>query len=151
ELQGESTKAKVETLCSELDRPCSITVQPKTGDLFVSDTGAGQVVKFSATKPSTPSVVIADFAHDNDSQPNLPWKLAGPLGLAFLDQNLLAVETGESKNGHQTIHIFDLGAEAKPLKLKDAKQTLKSVAPAEKSPPGTYNLYALAAVGTPPS
>src|SRR5215471_12505649 len=67
-------KVNVETIFTGLDHPCAVTKQPKTGDLFVSNTSAGQVVSFAANKPGAPTVVIAGFAHDNGGQTSLPWK-----------------------------------------------------------------------------
>ncbi len=49
---------KVETILSELDNPCGIAIQPETGVVFISDSGASKVIKVVDGKAET---VITDF------------------------------------------------------------------------------------------
>jgi hypothetical protein len=96
--------------------------------------------------------VITGFAHDTSADTDLPWKFSGPMGLAFIDQNLLAVGTGEAKNGDQTIRVFELPAAdgtQKPLQPKDAKQVFNQFTYDASSPPGAFNLYAIAVSESP--
>lgn len=103
---------KVDTILSDLDNPAGIAIQPETGVVFVSDSGAKRIVKVTDGKVEP---VITDFAVDEYGKG--PKYNIGPLGLLFLDKNTLVVGGGDLKDGEDALRVYD---------LKDMKEALKA-------------------------
>ncbi len=90
----------VETVLSDLHRPCGIAVRPGgTADrfeLFIAESGAGRVVRWSNRAPQQVAEAITGFeassAADASSQ-------TGPHALQFLDPGLLVVGTTQGDGG----------------------------------------------------
>ena len=82
-----------ETLCAGLDNPCGVAVQPGTGHVFVSDSGAGRVIRVDPDRPG--AVVRAVVGFPVAEAGGKPQRQVGPLGLAFLDRRTLVV--GQSR------------------------------------------------------
>ncbi len=126
------------TYVEGLDNPSGIAVQPETGVVFVSDSGAGRIVKIvnGAAEP-----VVTDFKTDIYGKG--PQYNIGPLGLLFLDKNTLVVGGGDLPDGEEKLYVFDLTDMKEPLKAEAAKAALSL--PAEGEIKGEGNFYALAA------
>jgi hypothetical protein len=141
----EKSTVAVETVYTGLDSPCGLAVQPSTGSVFVSEIGAGQVVRFLPMELDKPVVAITGLPHGDS--PQSPLNRAGPMGLAFLHQNLIVVGGGDLTDGKDAIHVFELPsdpASAKPLKLGDAKQSLEPIAAGKESSTGEGSFWGLA-------
>ncbi len=80
---------KVETVVGGLTNPCGVAVQPETGVVFISDSGAGRVVRVVDGKLEP---VITGIPKDVYGKG--PMYDIGPLGLVFLDKTTLAVGDG---------------------------------------------------------
>ncbi len=139
-----SAEVKTETILSGLNNPCGVAIQPETGVVFVSDSGAGKIVRIINGKAE--DVVVGSA---KDVYGKGPMYDIGPLGLLFLDKNTLVVGDGGYKDGEEYIRIYTV-PEAGKAALdfeKDAKEKFGPlVAEGDIKPEG--NLYALAATPT---
>jgi DNA-binding beta-propeller fold protein YncE len=90
----------VETVLSDLHRPRGIAVRPGgTADrfeIFVADTGAGRIVRWSNQSPKEKSEVISGFAAGNTADASTQ---TGPMAVGFFDPGLLVVGTTQGKVG----------------------------------------------------
>ena len=107
------------TVLEGLNNPCGLAVQPETGLLFVSDSGAGRIV---CVKDGKAVDVVTDFPSDVYGKG--PKYAIGPLGLAFIDQNTLVVGGGGQKDGDELLRVYDLSG-GKPLKADQMKASYK--------------------------
>lgn len=128
---------KVDTILSDLDNPCGIAIQPETGVVFVSDSGASKIVKVVDGKAEP---VITDFPVDIYGKG--PKYNIGPLGLLFLDQNTLVVGGGDLVDGEELLRVYDLKDMKEPLKADKMKASYKLAAADDIK--GEGNFYALA-------
>jgi len=130
---------KAEDVLDGLNNPCGITVQPKTGHIFVAESGAGKVIRIVDGKAED---VITDFPLDSYGKG--PKYAIGPLGLQFLDEKTLVVGGGGLADGEELLRVFqvpDAGKEA--IKADAGKPTFKLAGSDELK--GEGNFYALAA------
>ncbi len=144
---ADEPQLKVETVLSGLTNPCGVAIQPNTGSVFVSDTGAGQIVRLSATADKSIPVVTG-FPQSGDVNNKEPAYGVGPLGLLFLDQNTLVAGEGALHQGDEVVRVFDLPAGPKTLTFDDARQKLR---PGDDSPSkikAAGNFFALAQTPT---
>jgi DNA-binding beta-propeller fold protein YncE len=139
-----TAEVKTETVVSGLNNPCGVAVQPGTGHVFVSDSGAGKVIRIVNGKAED---VIVGSAKDIYGKG--PMYDIGPLGMVFLDKDTLAVGDGGYKDGEEYVRIFTIpAAGAKALDFdKDAKEKIGPLA-AEGDIKPEGNLYGLAATPT---
>ena len=83
-----------ETTLRNLNRPCGIAVRPGgTADryeVFIAESGAGRIVRWSTASPSQAAEVISGFDASDDFNRFNP---QGPVCLWFLDPGLLVVGT----------------------------------------------------------
>jgi DNA-binding beta-propeller fold protein YncE len=128
---------KVETVLSELDNPSGIAIQPETGVVFVSDSGASRIIKVVDGKAEP---VVTDFPVDVYGKG--PKYNIGPLGLLFLDQNTLVVGGGGLVDGEELLRVYDLKDMKEPLKADKMKASYKLAGSDELK--GEGNFYALA-------
>ncbi len=128
---------KVDTVVSDLINPCGIAIQPETGVVFVSDSGAKRVIKIVDGKAEP---VITDFPVDVYGKG--PKYDIGPLGLLFLDQNTLVVGGGDLADGEELLRVYDLKDMKEPLKADKMKSSYKLAASDDIK--GEGNFYALA-------
>jgi DNA-binding beta-propeller fold protein YncE len=130
---------KVETVLEGLINPAGVAVQPETGVVFVSDSGAGKVLRVVEGKAQD---VIAGSPKDVYGKG--PKYDIGPLGIAFFDKNTLVVGDGGFMDGAEYIRVFTLPEAGKALDYdKDAKTKAGPVeASADLKPEG--NFYGLA-------
>ncbi|MBT4013612.1 MAG: ScyD/ScyE family protein [Planctomycetaceae bacterium] len=101
---------EVTTIAEGLNVPCGVAIQPETGHVFVADSGAGRVIRIVDGKIE---VVITGFPVDKYGKgPTYP---IGPLGLTFIDRDVLAVGGGGLPDAKDLLRIYNLpkvGAEA---------------------------------------
>lgn len=124
-------------LVEGLDNPSGIAVQPETGVVFVSDSGAARIVKIVDGKIEP---VVVEFKTDVYGKG--PKYNIGPLGLLFLDKNTLVVGGGDLPDGEELLYVFDLTDMKEPLKASAPKA--KFALAAEGEVKGEGNFYALA-------
>ncbi|HEX3999328.1 MAG TPA: hypothetical protein VHX65_12320 [Pirellulales bacterium] len=144
---------KTETVVAGLDTPLAVVVRPNGGDLFVSESGAGRVVRIVPGKDAKPLPAITGFPVGQ--APDLPELRAGPLGLAFFPATeYLVVGSGGEGPGKDAVRLFSLPANNKPLSLDDAKKVLTiqpdshGEKPEAQSATGESWFYAVAAAST---
>ncbi len=94
---------KVETVLEGLINPCGVAIQPESGIVFVSDSGAGKVVKVVDGKAID---VIANSPKDLYGKG--PKYEIGPLGIAFFDKSTLVVGDGGFVDGEEFVRVFTL-------------------------------------------
>jgi hypothetical protein len=100
----------VETVVDGLLNPWGVAVQPGTGHVFVSDSGASRVIRIVDGKTEE---VITGFP--KDVYGTAPKFEIGPLGLAFVDQNTLIVGGGGNQAGSEVLRMYkvpEAGADA---------------------------------------
>lgn len=131
---------KADTVVAGLNNPCGVAIQPKTGAIFVSDSGAGTVCRIENGK-AVP--VITDFPIDVYGKG--PKYNIGPLGLAFLDENMLLVGGGGLKDGEELLRLYKLPAAGKTIKASEMVSG-KNIAPTDEIK-GEGNFYAVAVAG----
>lgn len=129
---------KFETVLDGLDNPCSVVVHPKTGTVYVSDSGAGKVIRI--VKGKTEDVIVG---FKTDVYGKGPMYNIGPLGLAFLGDDKIVVGGGDLVDGEEKLRFFNLPAEGSPpANVTDAIKEFSLPATAELKAEG--NFYALA-------
>jgi sugar lactone lactonase YvrE len=120
-----AAQENLETVVDGLVNPCGIAVHPDTGELFVSDSGAGRIIRVEIGEDgkAKTSDVVTGFSTDIYGKG--PMYDIGPLGLAFLDGKTLVVGGGDKVDTEEVIYVFeipDAGADA--LTPDDAKAKL---------------------------
>jgi DNA-binding beta-propeller fold protein YncE len=127
---------KVQTVLSGLDRPCGVAVRPGGSrdryQVFVSDTGAGRVVRTASDAPGHAVDVIAGFAAASASAGQ--FDEVGPHGLLFLDDGQLVV-AAQDENG-ATLRTYAVSTSGAALRADQAQQRLDL-------PPDSGAIYAL--------
>lgn len=112
-----AAEPKVETVLDGLINPVGLAIQPETGVVFVSDSGAGKVLRVVEGKAEP---VISGSPIDVYGKG--PKCEIGPLGLAFFDKDTLIVGDGGFVDGEEFVRVFTLPEEGKALDYdKDAK------------------------------
>ncbi len=136
---------KTETVVGGLDNPVAVAMRATGGDLFVSESGAGRVVRITLGKDAKPEPAITGFPVG--PSPDLPDLRVGPLGLAFTASDYLVVGSGGEGPGKDAVRAFNLPADHKPLALDDAKKTLtmKSVGESKTAESWFYSVAAASA------
>ncbi len=128
----------VTVVLNGLYNPCGLAIQPETGDLFVSDSGALRVLRVD--KDGKAHDAITGFTKDVYGKG--PMYDIGPLGLCFLSKNILVVGDGGKPDGEELLHVFRLPDGNKPLKADDHIASFNL--PASEGVVGEGNFYALA-------
>ncbi len=135
---AQAEDVKFETVLDGLDNPCGIAVHPKTGTVYVSDSGAGKIIRIVKGKPEE---VVVGFKTDIYGKG--PMYNIGPLGLAFWGEDTLVVGGGDLIDGEDSIRFFTLPPEGSPaIKVAGAIKTFNLPALGDFKPEG--NFYALA-------
>ncbi|MCC7087047.1 MAG: hypothetical protein IT427_18765 [Pirellulales bacterium] len=142
----ESDKPNItaETVYSGLDWPCGVAVQSTTGSVVVSESRAGQIVRFPSNQFDQPKPVVTGFPRATAGIGLM--KDAGPMGLAFFNQNLIVIGGSERKDGNDEIRIYELSADTskEPLNFANAKRTLRRTWASEAASDVGINLWGLA-------
>ena len=134
-----SWAATVEVLLEGLDNPWGLAIQPGTGHVFVSESGAGKVLRVVNGKAED-AVVGFGTAHYGDG----PRYTIGPLGLIFIGPESLVVGGGERPAGQDLVRVFRIpSASGLPLRAEEAAARLSL--PAAGELPGEGDFFGLAA------
>ena len=132
-------KVEVKTVVERLNNPCGIAIQPETGHVFVSDSGALRVVRIVDGKAEP---VITGFPKDNYGKG--PIYDIGPLGLVFIDKNTLVVGGGGKPDGEEMLRVYKIpAAGAAPIDATQMHGDPKTL-PANGEVVGEGNFYGLA-------
>jgi len=115
-----------ETVLEGLTNPCGIAVQPETGHLFVSDSGAARIIRVVDGKAED---VITDFPIDVYGKG--PKYDIGPLGLAFMDKDTLVVGGGGLVDTDEMVRVYTVPAAGEPAIKADAMKA--SLGPLDSS------------------
>lgn len=140
-VSARAAEPKKTVLISGLDNPSGLAIQPGTGDLFISDSAAGRIVRYNPASAGKAMPVVTDFGQDIYGKG--PMYDIGPLGLGFLDANTLVVGGGENKDGSEIVSVFAVPPAGKMVKAADAKYKLGPIGPGEASQMGEGNFYGL--------
>ncbi|HZZ73702.1 MAG TPA: hypothetical protein VFE24_15735 [Pirellulales bacterium] len=119
---GAADSPATTVLLTGLDTPWSVAVQPSTFDVFVSESGAGRVIRTTPGDKKEPQPFITGFATKSYGQ-NPTYKV-GPLGLAFIDREMLVVGGGDLGLGADLVRIYSVPERDKeklPLGVDDTK------------------------------
>jgi DNA-binding beta-propeller fold protein YncE len=112
----------VDTVLSDLHRPRGIAVRPGgTADrfeIFVADTGAGRIVRWSNQSPNEKSDVISGFAASNTADASAQ---KGPMAVGFVDPGLLVVGATQDKDG-SLLRAYELQEGENVLAADDASE-----------------------------
>ncbi|MCA9122660.1 MAG: hypothetical protein H6822_20940 [Planctomycetaceae bacterium] len=132
----------VSTVLDGLDNPAGVAVQPETGTLFVSDSGASRIIRVVDGKAQD---VITDFPVDVYGKG--PMYNIGPLGLAFIDKNTLVVGGGGLIDGEELLRVYKVPAAGESaIKAGQMEGSFKLAGDDELK--GEGNFYGLATNGT---
>lgn len=137
-------QVKVETVLEGLTNPTGVAIQPETGDVYVSDSGAHRVIRVNDGKAED---VITGFP--NDIYGKGPMYDIGPLGLLFLDKDTLVVGGGGNPDGKEMLRVYKLPGDSKPIKADKMEASFTLAAEnvgTDKEIKGEGNFYALAHV-----
>ncbi len=119
-----------EVVLDGLENPCGVAVQSSTEHVFVSDSGAGRILRVVDGKPQD---VVVGFPLDVYGEG--PEYKIGPLGLAFLDKDTLIVGGGGNKDAEEIVRLYKIPeAGAPPLTADDMAVTLGPLAVDEQRP-----------------
>ncbi len=114
-------------------------------NLYVSESGAGQVVVIDPAKPDKPTPLITGF----ETKPFREKYQLGPLGLAFVDKDTLLVGGGDLGLGADVVRQFGIPAAlTKPLATQDAKAKLGPIPKGNPDETGDGMFFAVAANST---
>lgn len=134
---------EVKPIVSGLDNPCGVAVHRGSGEVFVSDSGAGRVVRINPQSGGEATPVITGFALDIYGKG--PMFNIGPLGLLIGGNgNFLVVGGGSNKDGEEVMKIFRIPDASTTLTPDDAVYTSQPIRPGEAGQMGEGNFYALA-------
>lgn len=137
-LQAEDLASEV--VLEGLTNPTGIAVNPETGAVYVSDSGALRVIKIDGGKAVD---VITGFPKDVYGKG--PMYDIGPLGLCFLDGKTLVVGGGDKPDGEEQLRVYDLTKAAEgPIAFDATKFSFGLPAEGEEVK-GEGNFYAVVA------
>ena len=132
-----------EVVVEGLNNPSGVAIQPNTGHVFVSDSGAGRVVRVIDGKVEDVITAFPTEGYGTD-----PTYQIGPLGLLFLDEETLVVGGGGLPDGDDMIRVFKVPATGeKPILVSETfgnTLSLPSINEGETAVPGEGNFYGLA-------
>ncbi|RIK74649.1 MAG: hypothetical protein DCC67_16360 [Planctomycetota bacterium] len=145
----ESAQYTVETIAAALDNPYAIALRPSTAtsgpqELYVSESGAGRVVRLTTEKPGELTPVVTGIP----VQPlgDKPDYRLGPMGLAFITPAKLAVGTGGLGLGKDVVRVYALPADGSPLAFDAADHAVGPLAPGSRSRTGQGLFMSLASI-----
>jgi hypothetical protein len=143
----QSTDYGVETIASGLDNPASVAVRPGSeglgvAELFLSESGAGRVLRLATDEPARTATVITGFPTAKFSDE--PAFRVGPLGLAFLSRNRLAVGTGGLGQGEDLVRVYGIVDGGEAIAYDRADHSAGPVAAGPRSAAGEGEFFSLA-------
>ncbi len=147
ESRDDSKLYDVKTLISGLDNPASIAVRPGSRpagpfELYISESGAGRVVRLVTDKPSETSRVITGFPLGSWGEG--PTYRVGPLGLDFLSRNRLVVGTGGLGVGADLVRVYTLPDGHAELAFDAVDHVAGPVSASGRSTSGEGGFYSIA-------
>ena len=145
----ESAQFVVETVAGGLDNPCGLAVRPGAPvggayELFLSESGAGQVLRLTTDKPSEAAPAITGFPLGEFGEK--PKYKIGPLSLEFITRAKLAVGTGGLPNGEDVVQVYALPQDGAPLSYEQAEYHVGPVSGGPRSKTGEGNFFSLAKI-----
>jgi hypothetical protein len=148
ESRDDSASYRVDTILTGLDHPTSVVVRPGseglgTAELFVAESGAGRVLRVLIDDPVKSEPVITGFPISEIAA--LDGLRGGPLGLAFLSRNRLAVGGGGLGDGEDLVRVYSIPDDAAALEYNQIDHSAGPVAAGERSETGEGDFYSLAA------
>jgi hypothetical protein len=146
EARDETVRYDVATVTNGLDNPVSIAVRPTPRpagpfELYVSESGAGRIVRLETDKPETVTPVITGFALSD-------WGTngkVGPLGVEFLSRTRLAVGTGSLGDGAELVRVYTLPEGDGEVTYDQADHSAGPVPVSGRSETGEGQFYSVAA------
>ena len=139
-VMSHQIKPKVEVLAKGLSNPCGLAIQPKTGQVFISDSAEGRIVRLVKGKLEP---VITGFPIETYGKG--PKYKIGPLGLCFLDEHTLVVGGGGQKDGQDVLSVFTVPAvDGNSITSDKTIATFKL--PGSETQKGEGNFYGLARI-----
>lgn len=112
--------APLEVVLKGLEKPSGVAIRPGGSaaryEVFVAESGTGQVVKWSSVEPDKQVPVVNGFEAAKASS---PVKLTGVVALGFLDPGLLVVGTTGGSQG-DLVRTFELADSAEPVDASTA-------------------------------
>lgn len=108
---GQETKQEVlSTIFSQvvvggLKNPAGVAVQPKSDEVFIADSGAGQIVKLKDV-PGAYELLPVITGFPLDTYGKNPTYEIGPLSLAFLNKYTLVVGEGGLPDGQDVVRVY---------------------------------------------
>jgi DNA-binding beta-propeller fold protein YncE len=139
-LPGFTAEPQVTTVLEGLVNPCGIAVQPETGRVFVSESGAGRIIQVDAAGKAQDVVVGSPTELYGPG----PKYTIGPLGLAFFDKNTLVVGDGGYPDGQEFLRVFSLPADGKTLDYATGAQQQAGPLAASDTAKPEGNFYGVA-------
>lgn len=146
---GEKVKEEILTtifsqvVIDGLNHPAGVAVQPKSGDVYIADSGAGRIVRLHdvpgeyALQP-----VITGFPVENSGPGGK--RPIGPLGLCFLNKYALVVGEGGQPDGKDVISIYR-PPHAGAIESSETLDQLGPIGSSANSPAGEGNFFGVAA------
>jgi hypothetical protein len=136
-------------LSKGLDNPCGLALRPNTPtgapfELFISESGAGRVVRVFTDKPSEVEPIITGFPTMKFG--GKPAYNIGPLGLEFITRLKLAVGTGGLPEGEDTVQVYTWPQELAPTAYDKAEYHVGPVPAGGRSKNGEGNFFGLAKI-----
>jgi hypothetical protein len=129
---------RVDTVLSNLHQPCGVVVRPggtaDRYDVFIAESGAGRVVRWSSATPKQAFNVVTGFASQAAAD---PFQQRGPLALSFLDPGLLIVGVGIEGDEGRLLRAYELPDGEKSFSADDTNEAT----------PGEQNASAAACAG----
>ncbi len=121
--------AQPEVVAGKLDHPMGVAVQPATGDVFVSESGKGRIVRVvgGAVETAVAGFTPGTFGDEPSYQ-------VSPLGLGFLGNGMLLAGTGDRPAGQDELLVLPIGAageKARDLSAAATRYLVTSSDPAQ--------------------
>ena len=117
-LQTTAQEQPGRVILEELDQPFGLARQPGSGHLFISESGAGRVIRYFDEQQEE---VVTGFPREPYDR--LPDLQLGPLGLTFVNNEQLVIGTGGESLGEERILIVRVPEPGSPPTNVDAAMT----------------------------
>ena len=134
---------KTEVVIEGLSNPCGVALQPGTGLVFVSDSAAGRIIRWNPKSSEAAEDAIVDFPQDVYGKG--PMYNIGPLGLDFLNFQLLVVGGGGHPDGEELLRIYNVPNPGKTIQADAMVKQLGPLGPSDDTLKGEGNFYGIAA------
>ena len=141
---GDEPKITVHTVLGGLNNPCGVAIQDRTGHVFVSESGAGRILRV-AQDVATP--VVTGFPQDvygtGTYEEGTRFDI-GPLGLAFLDRNTLIVGGGGLPDGEDLVRFYTVPTDDSAISVENTKTKSGPIPAGRESTKGEGDFYGVA-------